>query len=81
MLSPELTAQLTQFGIDAATAEALIASGVYLTIASVIAAIPTAMIAKRKRRSVAGWVLLALCIPVVPLLLVWLLPERKPPAR
>jgi len=37
------------------------------------------MIAKRKGRSVAGWVILELCIPIVPLILVWLLPAREEP--
>jgi hypothetical protein len=79
MLSSDLSAQFAQLGIDPATVELLIKVGVYLTIASIVAAIPTGLIARRKCRSVAGWVLFALCIPVLPLLLVWLLPGRKPP--
>jgi len=81
MLSPEINAQLSQLGIDPATAESMIEASVYLTIVSVVAAIPTGVIARRKARSVAGWVVFALCIPVLPLLLVWLLPRRKPPAQ
>jgi len=74
---PELSAQLAQLGFDPATVESVITWGIYLTVASVIAAIPTGMIARRRRRSVAGWVILALCLPVVPLLIVWALPAKK----
>lgn len=81
MPDSQLTALLSEFGYDPATAEWLIKFSIYLTIVSVVAAIPTGMIAKRKGRSVARWVVFELCIPVVPLLLVWLLPDRKPPEQ
>jgi len=81
MLDPQLSALLRELGLDPATIEAVITWSVYLTIASVVAAVPTGLIAKRKGRSVAGWVIFALCLPVLPMLLVWLLPARKPPAR
>jgi len=77
MLDPQTAALLSELGYDPATAEAILRWAIWLTVASVVAAIPTGMIAKRKGRSVTGWVLLELCIPVVPLLLVWLLPARK----
>ena len=77
MLDPQLSALLEQFGYTPATVESLMAGAVYLTIASVVAAIPTGLIAKRKGRSVGGWVIFALCIPILPLVLVWLLPARK----
>jgi hypothetical protein len=77
MLGPGLSAQLAQLGIDPATVETLIRVSIYLTIASVIAAIPTGVIARRKARSVSGWVIFALCVPLLPLLIVWLLPSRK----
>jgi hypothetical protein len=32
-------------------------------------------VARKKGRSGSGWLLLALSIPIVPLLLVWLLPK------
>jgi hypothetical protein len=80
MLDPQLSDLLRELGYDPATVEAIARVGLYLTIASVIAAIPTGMIAKRRGRSVAGWVVFALCVPLLPLLLVWLLPARKPPA-
>jgi hypothetical protein len=37
------------------------------------------MLAKRKGRSVALWLVLSLSFPVLPLLLVWLLPAVKRP--
>ena len=73
----ELSAQLAQLGFDPASVESIIRWATYLTIASVIAAVPTGLIARRKNRSVAGWVIFELCIPVFPLLLVWVLPARK----
>jgi len=77
MLDPQLSALLGELGVDPATVEKVIAGSIYLTIASVVAAIPTGMIARRKGRSVAGWVMFALCVPVLPLAIVWLLPARK----
>jgi hypothetical protein len=47
----------------------------HLTVLTLATAIPTVILAKQKGRSVAGWLFLALSIPVVPLLLVWLLPK------
>jgi hypothetical protein len=81
MLDSQTSAMLVQLGYDPATVESILRWATYVTIASVIAAIPTGMIAKRKGRSVTGWVLLELCIPVLPLLLVWLLPGKKPVAN
>jgi hypothetical protein len=80
MLDPQVSALLKELGYDPALVESLIRWSIYLTIASVLAAIPTGVIAKRKGRSVTGWVIFALCLPVLPLFLVWLLPGRKPPA-
>ena len=81
MLDPQLSALLKEVGFDPAIIESLIRWSIYLTIASVLTAIPTGLIAKRRGRSVAGWVLFALCLPVLPMLLVWLLPGRKPQQR
>ena len=50
---------------------------IYLTIVSVVAAIPTGMIAKRKGRSVTGWVIFELCVPLLPLVIVCLLPRKE----
>jgi hypothetical protein len=47
----------------------------------VVAAIPTVILARRKGRSAVAWLLLALSIPIVPLLLVWLLPKRPDQPR
>ncbi|MDK9704493.1 MAG: hypothetical protein OEL20_15270 [Sulfuritalea sp.] len=74
-LDPNTTALLNQLGLDAAAVESLVSSLIVLTVASVIAAIPTAIIARRKGRSPALWLLFALSVPVLPLLLVWLLPK------
>ena len=77
MLDPQLSALLSEFGIDPATIEALATGAVYLTILCVVAAIPTGIVAKRKKKSVTGWVIFALCIPLLPLVIVWLLPSGK----
>ncbi len=74
---PQLSALLSEFGVDQATIEAVVTGAVYLTIVSVVAAIPTGVIAKRKNRSVTAWVIFALCVPLLPLVIVWLLPSRK----
>ncbi|MFH1869757.1 MAG: hypothetical protein ABIK82_15905 [Pseudomonadota bacterium] len=81
MLDANTVAQLNQLGISAETIESALSGLIVLTVLSVVAAIPTAILAKRKGRSVAGWLILALTIPVVPLLLIWLLPTLpdRPP--
>lgn len=75
MFDANTVAQLNQLGISAETVESALSGLIVLTALSVAAAIPTAILAKRKGRSVAGWLILALSIPVVPLLLIWLLPK------
>jgi ABC-type spermidine/putrescine transport system permease subunit I len=77
MLDPQLAALLTEFGVDPAIVESTLKWAIYLTIVSVVAAIPTGIIAKRKGRSVSGWVIFALCVPLLPLLIVWLLQGGK----
>ena len=77
MLDPQVSALLGELGVDPGMVEKVITGSIYLTIASVIAAIPTGVIAKRKGRSVGGWVIFALCVPLLPLAIVWLLPGRK----
>ena len=72
--APKL-ALLEQFGIGRDAAEAALSGLIWVTALTVAAAIPTAILAKRKGRWVAGWIILALSIPVLPLLLVWLLPK------
>lgn len=78
MLDPQVTALLVQFGYDPKAIEALLKAALYLTIVAVIAAIPTGIIAKRKGRSVSGWVLFALSVPLLPLIIVCLLSSQKP---
>jgi hypothetical protein len=80
LLDPQTAALLRELGYDPATIEALVRWSIYLTIVSVVAAVPTGIIARRKGRSVASWAIFALCVPILPLLLVWLLPSPKPPA-
>jgi len=74
MLDPNTVALLGQLGISADTVESALSALLWLTIVTVVAAIPTAILARKKRRSVSGWLILALSIPVVPLLVIWLLP-------
>ena len=73
-LDPNTSALLDQMGFDAAMIEALLLGGAVLSVLAIATAIPTVMIAKRKGRSPALWLLFALSVPVLPLLLVWLLP-------
>jgi hypothetical protein len=77
MLDPQLSAQISELGIDPATIEVVVSGAVYLTIVSVVTAIPTGIIAKRKNRSSIGWVTFALCVPLLPLIIVWLMPSKK----
>lgn len=84
MLESNTIALLNQLGYDASSIESLMAGAMVFTVATLLAAIPTAMIARRKNRSRTLWLLFALAIPVVPLLLVCLLPklpDTKPPAE
>lgn len=75
MLDPRTIELLQQLGVDPATAESLLVGATVLTVVAIVAAIPTVIIAARKRRSRTLWLLFALSIPVLPLLLVWWLPE------
>jgi hypothetical protein len=77
VLDPQLSALLGELGVDQATIEAVVTGTVYLTIVSVLAAVPTGILARRKGRSVTGWVVFALSVPLLPLIVVWLLPSRK----
>ena len=78
MLDPQTIELLTQFGINPAAVESLIVVGAVLSVLAVVAAIPTVVISKRKRRSPTLWLLFALSIPLLPLLLVWWLPALSP---
>ena len=77
MLDPNTIALLGQLGISPEQAAAAMGNLLLLTLLTVAAAIPTAILAKRKGRSVALWLVFALSIPLLPLLLVWLLPPAK----
>ena len=74
MLDPNATVLLNQLGVDAGLVESLMSGAILLTVLTLATAIPTGIIAKRKGRSRALWLLFALSIPLLPLLLVWLLP-------
>jgi hypothetical protein len=74
MLDPNTTALLNQLGFDAGLVETMLSSAILFTALTLVTAIPTGIIAKRKGRSRTLWLLFALSIPVVPLLLIWLLP-------
>jgi hypothetical protein len=80
MLDPNTLALLDQLGISSDTVESMLTSLAIITFLTLAAAIPTVFVAKMKGRSVSGWLFLALSIPVLPLLLVWLLP-KVPPKR
>ena len=73
----DLSALLGQLGYDPQTVETILEWLVYLTIASLVAAVPTGIVARRQNRSVAGWVIFELCVPVVPLFIVLGLPAKK----
>lgn len=84
MLDANTTILLNQLGYSAADIESLLWSAILLTGLTLVTAIPTAIIARRKGRSRGLWLLFALSIPVVPLLLIWLLPavpSGRPPAQ
>jgi hypothetical protein len=78
VLDPQTTVLLSQLGIDTGLIESLMSGAIFFTIATLIAAIPTGIIAKQKGRSRTRWLLFALSIPVIPLLLIWLLPAVRP---
>ena len=77
MLDPATLALLSQFGIDADAAEAAVTGLLVVTAITLATAVPTAMLARRKGRSVALWLVLALSFPAIPLLAVWLLPAAR----
>lgn len=77
MLDANTLALLGQFGFSAEAAEAAASYLLVLTALTVITALPTAFVARRKGRSVVFWLILALSIPILPLVVVWLLPSAK----
>ena len=79
MLDSQTIDLLRQLGMDPASIESLLASAAILTMATLVAVIPTGIIARRKHRSRGLWLLFALSVPVIPLLLIWLLPALPAP--
>jgi hypothetical protein len=77
MLDPHTAELVRQLGFDPSAIEALLSWGMILTVATLLAAVPTGIIAKRKGRSVGGWVVFALSLPIIPLLIIWMMPSRK----
>jgi hypothetical protein len=80
LLESQLIELLGQLGINGGDLGPLMSSALLLTILEVITAIPTGRIAKRKGRSMILWVFLALTIPLLPLLFIWILPAIPPKA-
>ena len=76
MQDSQIADVLAELGYDVATIQAILVWSLWLTLVAVVAAIPTGMIARRKGRSVVGWVIFALLVPLLPLLIVWLLPAK-----
>ena len=81
MLDPQTLELLRQFGIDQARIHSLLLGSLVFTGVTVLSAIPTVAIARRKHRSAAAWLMLALSIPLIPLLLVLVLPALADPKK
>lgn len=81
LLDQNSAALLRQFGIDPGMVDGLLSGTILLTLVTLLAAIPTGMIAKQKGRSRGLWLLFALSVPLLPLLLVWLLPAKPSAGR
>ena len=79
MIDANTAAVLAQFGVDPAMLDMLLPLAVGITVLTLATVIPTGIVASRKGRSRGLWVMLALSLPVIPLLIVWLLPSVKPP--
>ena len=77
MLDAHTAELLRQIGYDPALIETMLSASLWLGLATVLAAIPTGIVAKRRGRSVSGWVIFALSLPLIPLLLVYLLSDHK----
>lgn len=75
MLDPNTLALLSLAGISPENAESAITGFALATVLTLVTAIPTVMLPRRKGRSVAFWLVLALSFPLLPLLVLWLLPE------
>ncbi|MCX7150488.1 MAG: hypothetical protein NTY05_13965 [Rhodocyclales bacterium] len=83
MLDANTIALLTQMGFDTSNLQSLMLGAIMFTGLTLLTAIPTGIIARRKGRSRMLWLLFALSIPVIPLLLIWLLPAvpaDRPPS-
>ena len=77
MNDQSLSTLLASFGLSPEMVESGLTAMVWITVITVVATIPTAILARQRGRSVALWVVFALSIPVIPLLLVCLLPDRS----
>lgn len=75
MIDSNTIVLLNQLGVDPALVETLLSGAIVLTVLTLITAIPTGIIARRKGRSTTLWVLFALSIPLLPLLIVCVLPK------
>ena len=77
LIDPATLAMLNQMGISTPDIDRMLSGVLWLTVITVVFAIPTVWIAKRKGRSQLLWGILALSIPILPLLFVCFLPARK----
>lgn len=74
MSAQNTVAYLIQSGFMASFMDAATSWLIVLIALTIAAAISTCLLARNKGRSVVWWVALALAIPVVPLVFIWLLP-------
>ncbi|MFA6313085.1 MAG: hypothetical protein WCV99_06515 [Sterolibacterium sp.] len=78
MSAQHTVAFLIQSGFMASFVDAATSWLIILIALTIAAAISTCFVARSKGRSVVWWVALALAIPVVPLVFIWLLPILPP---
>lgn len=86
MLEHSTVAHLIQAGFLASFLDGTTSGLIFFVALIATAAISTWRVAKSKGRSVFCWVTLALMMPLIPLVLVWLLPSlttyvSRPPQR
>lgn len=85
MIDPGTAEAMRQLGFDAGLLETIVTWTIILTVATVVFAVPTVFLARRKRRSTMFWLAFALSIPALPLLWLFLLPalpkDEKPRRR
>jgi ABC-type spermidine/putrescine transport system permease subunit I len=76
-MDSQIYSMLADLGFDRAMVDAMVSVLAIVTILTLLLAVPTGIIAHRNGRSAASWVIFALCVPLLPLVIVWLLPKKK----